>query len=87
MIAALIFVWCTYTFISAMSISYFGEMNIMPSLFENITNDPGIFSVILRAMFLFIFVCNIPFVFFPGKAALLGLIGELMLPQENRNEA
>ena len=85
-ILALVFVWSTYTFISAMSISYFGEMYVQPSLFENIKTDTGIFSVILRAMFLFIFLCNIPFVFFPGKAAILGLLGEFLLPQPKENE-
>lgn len=51
--------------------------DLKPSIFDNIKNDDDILSIILRCMFLIIFICNIPFVFFPGKECLITLILEI----------
>ena len=72
--SALFFTCTTYTFLSCISIAYFGQENIKPSIFENIQQQPGLASVFLRCLFLLIFLCNIPFVFFAGKAALLAVV-------------
>ena len=72
--SALFFTCTTYTFLSCISIAYFGQDNIKPSIFENIQQQPGLASVFLRCLFLLIFLCNIPFVFFAGKAALLAVV-------------
>ncbi len=71
--AALIFTMSTYTYLSFVSISYFGQDNIAPSIFENIKQEEGISSILLRVLFLLIFFCNIPFVFFAGKTALMAV--------------
>ena len=64
----------TYTYLSYISISYFGQDNISPSIFDNIKEEDGAPSVILRFLFLIIFFCNIPFVFFAGKLALMAIV-------------
>ena len=70
----LIFTFSCYTYLSLISIAYFGEENITPSIFDNIKTEAGIPSVLLRCIFLLIFFCNIPFVFFAGKIALMAIV-------------
>lgn len=72
--AALLFTMGTYTYLSFISISYFGQDNISPSIFNNIKQEEGISSILLRILFLLIFFCNIPFVFFAGKIALMAVV-------------
>ncbi len=93
--AALIFTMSTYTYLSFVSISYFGQDNIAPSIFENIKQEEGISSILLRVLFLLIFFCNIPFVFFAGKTALMAVFYDwcyvkksqaAALPTEGSNE-
>ena len=71
---ALLFTMSTYTFLSMISIAYFGQDNIQPSIFDNIKQEEGVSSVLLRVLFLLIFFCNIPFVFFAGKLALMAVV-------------
>ena len=71
---ALMFTMCTYTLLSMVSISYYGQDNIQPSIFNNIQAESGFASIALRFLFLMIFFCNIPFVFFAGKIALLAVV-------------
>jgi amino acid permease len=73
---ALLFTMGTYTLLSMVSIVYFGQDNIKPSIFENIQEQEGISSILLRFLFLIIFFCNIPFVFFAGKLALMAVISQ-----------
>ena len=73
---ALLFTLSTYSLLSFISIAYFGEANIQQSIFVNIQQEEGIASVLLRCLFLMIFFCNIPFVFFAGKVALLAVVYE-----------
>ena len=70
----LLFTMSTYTYLSFVSISYFGQDNIQPSIFNNIKQEEGISSIMLRVLFLLIFFCNIPFVFFAGKIALVAIV-------------
>lgn len=72
--SALLFTMTTYTLLSIVSISYYGKKNIQPSIFTNIQAEEGFASIALRFLFLMIFFCNIPFVFFAGKIALLAVI-------------
>jgi len=44
------------------------------SIFNNIKNEEGITPLILLCLFLLIFCCNIPFVFFAGKLAFMAVI-------------
>ena len=67
---ALFFTMTTYTYLSCISIAVYGQENIQPSIFDNIKTDDSIASIALRCLFLTIFFCNIPFVFFAGKVAL-----------------
>lgn len=71
---ALLFTMSTYTYLSYISIAYFGQANVQPSIFNNIKLQDDISSVLLRILFLLIFFCNIPFVFFAGKLALMAVI-------------
>lgn len=72
--SALLFTMTTYTYLSVVSIAVFGQENIQPSIFDNIKLDEGISSILLRCLFMMIFFCNIPFVFFAGKTALISVI-------------
>lgn len=73
---ALAFGITAYTIFASLAILSYGY-NIDPSIFENIKEDDGILSVALRCLFLVIFLCNIPFIFFAGKEALLNVVAEL----------
>ena len=44
---------------------------------DNFATDPNADSVLLRLIFIVIFLCNIPYLFFPGKSCLLSGIMEL----------
>jgi hypothetical protein len=50
--------------------------SIHPNIFENIKEDKGALSVVLRCLFLFIFLCNIPFVFYAGRECFIVLVLE-----------
>ena len=71
---ALSFVLCAYTTLGILAALSFGIDNIEPSIFENIQDDPSFFSVVLRCLFLIIFICNIPFLFCAAKLATLSII-------------
>ena len=59
----LLFTFSCYTYLSLISINYFGKDNIAQSIFTNIQGEEGIPSILLRCIFLMIFFCNIPFIF------------------------
>lgn len=71
---ALTFVICSYTMLGLLSSLTFGITNIKPSIFENLQTDNSWFSITLRIIFMLIFICNIPFIFFPGKQSILSII-------------
>lgn len=73
---ALSFCFGSYLTLTLLASSIYGERNIKQSLFDNLKNDSGILSLIVRSMFLLIFFCNIPYLFFPGKLSLLNAIQE-----------
>ena len=75
-ILALVFCFITYNGFSFMAYNTYGD-DLKPSIFENIKEENDLLSFVLRAIFLLIFLCNIPFVFFPGKECLLTLIMEI----------
>lgn len=75
-IIALIFCFITYNGFSLMAYNSYGD-ELQPSIFENIKQENDFISFALRSIFLVIFLCNIPFVFFPGKECLLTLIMEI----------
>ena len=66
-VISLTFVIIAYTTLSLLACLSFGIKNIQPSVFENIQYDQSWFSVVLRCLFMLIFICNIPFIFFPAK--------------------
>jgi amino acid permease len=77
---ALIFTMSTYVILSVMAASYFGTANVQPSIFDNLVDEHDWMSVTLRLIFLTIFMCNIPFIFFAGKLsifAIINLVGEI----------
>ena len=71
---SLAFVIFAYTMLGLLSALSFGILNVKPSIFENLQSDQSWFSVVLRCLFMLIFICNIPFIFFPGKQAILSVI-------------
>lgn len=76
--SALLFTMSTYTYLSVISIAVFGQENIQPSIFDNIKTDDSLSSILLRCLFMTIFFCNIPFVFFAGKVALVAVVTQCL---------
>lgn len=85
--AGLTFTMSTYTYLSLISISYFGMQNIQSSIFQNIKSEEGIASILLRILFLMIFFCNIPFIFFAGKIALMSVVHQILYKKDVAVEA
>ena len=83
--AALLFTMTTYTYLSCVSIAVYGQENIQPSIFDNIKTDDSIASIALRCLFLTIFFCNIPFVFFAGKIALTAVAFQCFYKKKESN--
>ena len=82
---ALFFTMTTYTYLSCISIAVYGQENIQPSIFDNIKTDDSIASIALRCLFLTIFFCNIPFVFFAGKVALIAVTFQCFYKKKESN--
>jgi hypothetical protein len=75
-VIALLFCFAAYLLFSSLAWYTYGDA-IQPNIFENIKEDKGILSIILRCLFLFIFLCNIPFVFFAGRECFITFIMEI----------
>ena len=73
--SALIFCFIVYISFSFLGIASYGE-SINPNIFDNIKTENTGSSYFIRILFLGIFLCNLPFVFLPGKEALLIIIDE-----------
>ena len=56
--------------------------NIQSSIFQNIKSEEGIASILLRILFLMIFFCNMPFVFFAGKGYLMAVIHQIFYKKD-----
>ena len=56
--------------------------NIQASIFQNIKGEEGIASILLRILFLMIFFCNIPFIFFAGKIALMSVVHQIFYKKD-----
>lgn len=72
---ALCFCFSAYLILALLAQNLFGD-NIQVSLFDNMKDDRGILSVGVRVLFLVIFLCNIPYLFFPGKMSILNALQE-----------
>lgn len=72
---ALCFCFSAYLILSLLAQNLFGD-KIEVSLFDNMKDDHGILSVGVRILFLVIFLCNIPYLFFPGKMSVLNALQE-----------
>jgi len=72
---ALCFCFSAYLILALLAQNLFGS-NIQVSLFDNMKDDRGILSVGVRCLFLIIFLCNIPYLFFPGKMSILNALQE-----------
>ena len=72
---ALCFCFSSYFILSYLAQNLFGS-DIEVSLLNNMKNDNGILSVGVRVLFLIIFLCNIPYLFFPGKMSVLNALQE-----------
>ena len=79
-LTALMFTMSFYTILSFVSIYYFGLHNIKQSIFENMSGKRDISTLSLLSLFLVIFCCNIPFVFFAGKLSVISIV-QMCLPQ------
>jgi uncharacterized membrane protein YidH (DUF202 family) len=74
---ALTFCFLSYVTLTKLAINIFGEENIQQSIFENLKNDQtNPLSIGIRVLFLVIFLCNIPYLFFPGKLSILNAYQE-----------
>ena len=79
MAAAMALLFCFIVYISFSFLAYYsyGE-NLNANIFENIQREQGLASIFIRVLFLVIFLCNIPFIFLPGKEAFLIMVDEFM---------
>ena len=84
LLIALISVFSMYLLLSTLSIIYFGREKVQPSLFDNFASATDWFSITVMYLFMFIFLCNIPFVFFGGKIALISLIQQIQRMRDNK---
>lgn len=73
---ALGFCFTSYLILTQLCINLFGEQNIQQSIFDNLKEDHSILSIGTRALFLVIFLCNIPYLFFPGKMSIINALQE-----------
>ena len=71
---ALAFTCSVYTYLSFISMAYFGSDNIAQSIFENMKASHDIETTMLLVLFLVIFCCNIPFLFFAGKVSIISIV-------------
>ena len=71
---ALCFCFSSYLILTKLAINIWGAENIEASIFENLKDDQGGKSVGIRLLFLVIFLCNIPYLFFPGKLSVLNAL-------------
>lgn len=74
---AMIFCFIVYVLFSFLAYFVYGD-NLNPNIFENLTLENNFLSIFIRALFLIVFLCNITFIFLPGKEALLIMIDEFM---------
>lgn len=72
---ALCFCFSAYFILAYLAQNLFGS-DIQVSLFDNMKKDNGVLSIGVRVLFLVIFLCNIPYLFFPGKMSILNAIQE-----------
>lgn len=73
---ALLFAFIVYLSFAYLGISAFGDF-INPDIFVNLKASTDFTSFFIRGLFLCIFICNIPFLFLPGKEALLIIVDEI----------
>ncbi|CDW73860.1 UNKNOWN [Stylonychia lemnae] len=65
-----------FMILSTLAVTLYGN-NLQPNLFDNIQVEANAASLIMRILFLPIFVFNAPFVFLAGKESLLMIIDDL----------
>ena len=82
---ALTFTCSVYTYLSFVSIAYFGLDNIAQSIFENMKASRDIETTMLLVLFLVIFCCNIPFIFFAGKVSIISIV-QMHVPRPTDEE-
>ena len=74
---ALGFAFTIYVLFSFCALYCYGD-RLSASIFDNISKENDFASFFIRALFLLIFLCNIPYIFLAGKEALLLMIDEAM---------
>jgi hypothetical protein len=81
---SMIFCFVSYLTLSILAVRLYGS-NVNVNLFENLNSDPGFSSILVRVLFLIIFFCNIPFLFFPGKISVINAIYEYRIQAFSKN--
>jgi len=74
---SLVFISIIYVSISVIAIERYGS-DLLPDILQNISNEGGVFSIIVECTFLLIATVTIPIVLFVGKEAVLIIIDEAM---------
>jgi hypothetical protein len=82
---ALCFVFALYLILSIAASNYFGTQKVMANIFDNFAKEDDLVSKVILYLFLLIFLCNIPFVFFAGKIALIAMIETLTTLKDGEN--
>lgn len=74
---ALVFCFGSYIILSVLAMNLYGENNIHQSIFDNMKNDKqNPLTIGIRLLFLVIFCCNIPYLFYPAKLSILNALQE-----------
>jgi hypothetical protein len=81
---SMFFCFLSYLTLSILALRLYGS-DVNVNLFENLNADPGLSSVLVRVLFLIIFFCNIPFLFFPGKISIINAIYEYRIAAFSKN--
>ncbi len=73
---SLSFCLVVYIIFSLLALKTYGDL-IDPNIFKHIQEENNVQSAAIRVLFLLIFICHVPFVFFAGKDCLLAMIEEV----------
>jgi amino acid permease len=75
---ALTFCFLVYISLTVLAMNLYGT-HIQQSIFDNMRSDKGVLTKGVRLLFLLIFCCNIPYLFYPAKLSILNALQEYRL--------
>ena len=70
---ALLFCFSVYALFALLALNIYGS-DIKMSIFENFQADPDKMTIGIQVLFVIVFMCNIPYNFYPGKLCVLNFV-------------